>query len=132
MKNIAGRVSLCLLVCFSFYLLFMSNTYAQKISKESDVKRKTIRSPLSKLVEVYGPLYFFPKKSEYKSIGYAPDWKSKEDVLLIQSKNGMYFELDRWDSETTLGAGIDFKYIPSTVTDYGAIIFGYEHNFWRA
>jgi hypothetical protein len=75
MKNIAIRIVICLVVCLSSYFLFMSDTYAQQISKkESNVIKKTTRSPIAKLEKIYERLYSFSQQSEYKSIGYSSDW----------------------------------------------------------
>ena len=129
MKNIASRIVLCLLVCLLPYFLFISDTCAQEtLKKDSDVLKNSTRSSIKKLATIYERLYSFPPQSGYKSIGYSSDWQSNEDVVLIQSKKGKFFEVDRWDEETTLGAKIEFAYIPSTGTDYGAIIIGYEPN----
>ena len=127
MRKISSRIIVCLLVCLVPYLLCLNNAHPQnKSKKESDVIKKPTRSSLSKLEKVYSWLYFFPQQSEYKSIGYSSDWQSKEYVVLIQSKKGKFFEVDRWDWEIMLGSKEYFAYIPSVDTDYGAIIIAFD------
>ena len=129
MKKKASKVVLWLLVFIPSYFLFIGNTSAQQMSEKgsSDIRNST-RSSIKKLEKIYERLYSFPPQSEYKSIGYSYDWQSKEDVLLIQSKKEIFFELDRWDRESVLGAKKYFSHVPSTSTDYGAVIIGYDPN----
>ena len=129
MRKIGSSIMVCLLVCLIPYLLYVNDAHPQNTSEESNVIKKSTCSSLAKLEKVYNPLYSFPQQSEYKSIGYSHDLRSEEYVVLMQSKKGKFFEVDRWDGNYMLGSKEYFAYIPSANTDYGAIIFVFDPSY---